>query len=68
MSQTLDQVMIPTLQMKHVRPDAKLWACFITMNREGVNQLPGMTDGQISGLLIREDIINYLHRQQVLAG
>jgi signal-transduction protein with cAMP-binding, CBS, and nucleotidyltransferase domain len=59
--------MILTPQMKRVCPVAELWECFSMMNREGVNQLPVMTDGQISGLLTRKDTINYLHAQQELA-
>jgi signal-transduction protein with cAMP-binding, CBS, and nucleotidyltransferase domain len=30
------------------------------MDRDGVNQLPVMVDGQIQGMLSREDIISYL--------
>jgi Zn-dependent protease len=64
----VEQVMIPALQMKRIQPDAELWECFSTMNREGVNQLPVMVNGQIYGLLTREDIINYLHTLQELGG
>jgi signal-transduction protein with cAMP-binding, CBS, and nucleotidyltransferase domain len=30
------------------------------MDRDGVNQLPVMTDGQIQGMISREDVISYL--------
>jgi signal-transduction protein with cAMP-binding, CBS, and nucleotidyltransferase domain len=30
------------------------------MDRDGVNQLPVMTDGHIEGMLTREDLISYL--------
>jgi len=57
----VDQVMIPEAHMKRTRPDAELWECFSAMNRDGVNQLPVMTHGEISGMLTREDIITYIH-------
>jgi CBS domain-containing protein len=57
---TVAQVMIPIEQAKRVRPDSELWEALEEMDRDGVNQLPVMTDGQIQGVLSREDIIGYL--------
>ena len=57
---TVAQIMIPIEQVKRVRPDAELWAALEEMDRDGVNQLPVMTDVQIQGMLSREDIIGYL--------
>jgi signal-transduction protein with cAMP-binding, CBS, and nucleotidyltransferase domain len=34
------------------------------MDRDGVNQLPVMVDGQIQGMLSREDVIRYLRTLQ----
>jgi Zn-dependent protease len=62
------QVMIPAGQMKRTQPDAELWECFSSMNRDGVNQLPVMTDGQIHGILSREDVIGYLHTLRDFGG
>jgi Zn-dependent protease len=59
-TRTVAQIMIPIEQVKRVRPDAELWAALEEMDRDGVNQLPVMTDGQIQGVLSREDIIGYL--------
>ena len=61
-----DQAMIPAEQMKRVRPDAQLWTALEEMDRDGVNQLPVMTDGQIQGMLSREDVISYLRTLQEL--
>ena len=61
-----DQAMIPAEQMKRVRPDAELWTVLEEMDRDGVNQLPVMTDGQIQGMLSREDVISYLRTLQEL--
>jgi Zn-dependent protease len=59
-TRTVAQIMIPIEQVKRVRPDAELWATLEEMDRDGVNQLPVMTDGQIQGVLSREDIIGYM--------
>ena len=47
-------------QMKRVQPDGELWTALEEMDRDGVNQLPVMLDGEIQGMLSREDIISYL--------
>ena len=60
------QVMIPLAQVKRTQPEAELWVAMEEMNRDGVNQLPVMTDGQILGMLSREDVISYLRRLQEL--
>jgi CBS domain-containing protein len=52
--------MIPMSQVKSTRPDADLWAALEEMDHDGVNQLPVMQDGQILGMLSREDVISYL--------
>jgi Zn-dependent protease/CBS domain-containing protein len=57
---TMAQAMIPMAQTKRVRPDEELWAALQEMDRDGVNQLPVMVDGQIQGMLSREDIVGYL--------
>jgi Zn-dependent protease/CBS domain-containing protein len=59
-TRTVAQIMIPIEQAKRVRPDAELWGALEEMDRDGVNQLPVMTDGQIQGMLSRQDIIGYL--------
>jgi CBS domain-containing protein len=57
---TAAQAMIPAVQMKRVRPDEELWTALEEMDRDGVNQLPVMVDGQIQGMLSREDVVGYL--------
>jgi CBS domain-containing protein len=57
---TSAQAMIPIEHTKRVRPDADLWAALEEMDRDGVNQLPVMTDGHIQGMLSREDVITFL--------
>jgi CBS domain-containing protein len=52
--------MIPLKQVKRVRPDAELWTALEEMDRDGVNQLPVMVNGQMQGMLSREDVVSYL--------
>ena len=43
-----------------ISPDRELWAALQQMDRDGVNQLPVMTDSQVVGMLSREDVITFL--------
>lgn len=58
--------MTPVAQMKWVRPEVELQQALEEMDRDGVNQLPIMTDGTVVGMLSREDVISYLHTLQEL--
>ena len=60
------QAMTPVTRLKRVRPDTGLWAAVEEMDRDGVNQLPVMTDGQILGMLSRDDVISFLRTLQEL--
>lgn len=57
---TVERVMIPCSKWKDLTLDTELWDAMEEMDRDGVNQLPVMTDGHIEGMLTREDIISYL--------
>jgi Zn-dependent protease len=61
---TSAQAMIPIERTKRVQPDAELWTALEEMDRDGVNQLPVMVDGQIQGMLSREDVITFLRTLQ----
>jgi signal-transduction protein with cAMP-binding, CBS, and nucleotidyltransferase domain len=61
---TAIQAMLPLEKMKRVGPGTELWAAVEEMDRDRVNQLPIMTDGQIQGMLTREGVISYLHNLQ----
>jgi Zn-dependent protease len=58
---TAEQIMIPIAQIKTSTPKAELWTALTQMDRDGVNQLPVMSDGHIVGMLSREDLITFLH-------
>ncbi len=54
------EAMIPDLETKTVSPDYPLWEALIKMDKDGVNQLPLMEDGEIIGILNRESILTYM--------
>ncbi len=57
---TAAQIMIPAEKLKLIKPDAQLVEALTEMDRDGVSQLPVMVDGQIQGILGRDDVINLL--------
>jgi len=63
---TVSQAMLPLDRVKRVGPDAELWPTLELMDREGVNQLPVMSGGQVVGMLNREDVITFLRTLQQL--
>jgi Zn-dependent protease len=63
---TAAQVMLPLNELKRIRPDTGLWGALELMDRDGVNQLPVMTDGQVLGMLSREDVVTFLRTLQEL--
>jgi predicted transcriptional regulator len=59
---TVNEVMIPTPQLKQIGPDTEIWQAIQAMDRDGVNQLPVMQAEQIQGMLTREDVISFLRK------
>jgi Zn-dependent protease len=57
---TAAQCMVPLEQLKWVAPDTELWQALEQMARDGVNQLPVMANGQLVGMVRREDVISML--------
>jgi Zn-dependent protease/CBS domain-containing protein len=57
---TAAQVMIPSRQLRRLRPDEDLWDALEEMERDGANQMPVMADNQVMGLLRKEDVLRYL--------
>ena len=54
------QVMTPMDKVKIIGPKVGLAQALDEMGKDGVNQMPVMKDGQIEGMLSRQDIIDYL--------
>ncbi len=65
---TVAQAMIPMALVKWVRPDMDLDAALTEMDRDGVNQLPVIANGQIVGMLTREGLVSFIRRLQPLDG
>lgn len=59
-------IMTPMDKVKVTNPKVGLEQALAEMGKDGVNQLPVMENGQIEGMLSRQDIINYLHTLQNL--
>jgi len=57
---TVAQIIIPASEMKRIGPDDDLWQAVEKMDRDGVNQLPVMSNGTVLGVLRREDVLSYL--------
>jgi CBS domain-containing protein len=57
---TARQIMVPLARVKRTEPEAELSGAIEEMERDGVNQLPVMTEGRMVGMLRREDIVSYL--------
>jgi Zn-dependent protease len=62
------QVMLPLEKMKRISPDKELWTALEQMDRDGVNQLPVMTDSRMVGILSREDVITFLRTLKELSS
>jgi Zn-dependent protease len=60
------QAVTPAGQMQWVRPDAELWTALEKLGRNGVDELPVMTDKTLLGTLSRDDLIRYLGILQAL--
>ena len=63
---TTSDVMLPLNQLKSLKPETELWNALQLMDRDGVNQLPVMSDGEVAGMLSREDVITFLRTVQEL--
>jgi len=60
------EVMTPISEVRQTHPEVSLEVALEQMGADGVNQMPVMKDGQVEGMLRREDIINYLKLLQNL--
>lgn len=61
---TAAQAMLPLEDSIRIAPEAGLWPALQLMDRDGVNQLPVMSDSRVVGMLSREDVITFLRTVQ----
>lgn len=64
---TAADVMLPVEELKRLNSDMELWKALQQLDRDGVNQLPVMRDGEIVGMLSREDVITFLRTVRELS-
>lgn len=57
---TAREVMTPAAQVKSVAPTDELTSAMEEMDRDGVNQLPVLENGEVVGMISREDVLSYL--------
>lgn len=60
---TAEQAMMPRSQVKWLQPDTPIKTALEEMDQDGVNQLPVIQDGQVTGMLTRENVISFLRTQ-----
>jgi Zn-dependent protease/predicted transcriptional regulator len=63
---TASDAMRPLESLHVIRPQTKAAEALEIIGREGVNQLPVITDGKLEGIISRERIINYLFTRREL--
>jgi CBS domain-containing protein len=62
----VEQVMISRDELKTVRPDEELDAVFERIASEDVNQFPVMENGQLLGMVARNNVLAFLRAQAEL--
>lgn len=63
---TVQQAMIPLAELKTIGPDEGLWSALQQMTQEGVNQLPVMENGNLLGMLARDNVLTFLRTKAEL--
>jgi Zn-dependent protease/CBS domain-containing protein len=63
---TTGQIMTPLSQVRWLETGTPVKAALEEMDQDGVNQLPVMSQGEIVGMLTRENIISFLRTQAEL--
>jgi Zn-dependent protease len=63
----ISDVSTPLSEMRTVSPSTPLWKALQEMTTDGVNQLPVLVEGSLTGMLTRENLLTYIrNRSQLL--
>jgi len=54
------EAMVPSEKLISIPADAEVWTALEKMGRDGVNQLPVVSNGKIEGVLSRDGLLNFL--------
>lgn len=65
---TAGQIMTPMSSLHQALPEDELWPTLLEMDRDGVNQMPVMQAGRVTGMLSRDDVISYLRTIEVIGA
>ena len=60
------QAMVPPEKVITIPADAELWTALEKMGRDGVNQLPVLSEGRIVGVLSRDGLVHFLRVLQTI--
>jgi Zn-dependent protease/CBS domain-containing protein len=60
-NETVQAAMTPFDQLRWVRPDAELSTVFRILAENNINQVPVVQDGQIVGMVTRENLLNFVN-------
>jgi Zn-dependent protease/predicted transcriptional regulator len=63
---TIREIMTPVDELVTVTPDKDAGEAMIELSQRNVRQLPVMRNGELAGLLRRQDIVRWLHMQSDL--
>jgi len=66
-STTVNEVMILPEKLVSVQPNTEAWEALEKMGRDGVNQLPVVLNGDIVGMVSRDDVLHYLSLRQAFS-
>ena len=58
--------MIPLARLHGVEPNTAIRTAAEEMARRGIPSLPVVADGKVLGIISREDVVQFLHRRQIL--
>ena len=59
----VEDALIPLDELRTVTRATPLWEALEEMTAEGVNQLPVLDDGELEGMVTREDVITFIHNR-----
>ena len=60
------QIMVPYEELAVVRPEEDAWTVLLRMDQRNVNQMPVEQDGQLLGMLSRENLLHYVRMRAEL--
>ena len=58
------QIMQPADKLKHVTPEEKLSTVFDILTQENLNYVPVMVEGQMTGIVTRENLLNFVKQHE----